>query len=82
MSEKYKIHESDKDTDMMHPDDELVVFKLYDMMHPIAGRLRRFEEGRFEKSEYCYVHRGDGTILHKYSFGFEVLQSIELVKSE
>jgi hypothetical protein len=68
-----------QDSESMHPKDKLVVFKLNDMQHPIAGRLREFiNEGRFSKSNYVYIHRGDGQILQKYSFGFTILQEIEL----
>lgn len=69
----------EKDSDSMHPEDRIVVFKLYDMMHPIAGRLRVFvDKGRWTESEYVYVHRGDGTILHKYTYGFEILKEVDL----
>jgi hypothetical protein len=68
-----------KDSEDMHPDDALVVFKLSDMLHPIAGRHRAFvDNGRFSKADYVYVHRGDGTILHKYSYGFEIIKKIIL----
>lgn len=68
-----------KDFDSMHPEDKIVLFKLHDMKYPIAGRLREFiNEGRFSNSSYVYIHRGDGKILQKYSFGFTILQEIEL----
>lgn len=74
-----KCLEHKEDTESMHPDDPLVVFKLSDMLHPIAGRYRRFiDEGRWTKNDYVYIHRGDGTILHKYLYGFEILAVVEL----
>jgi hypothetical protein len=67
----------------MHPEDKLVVFKLSDMKYPIAGRLREFEnKGRWTDSNYVYIHRGDGTILQKYSYGYEILQEINLTESK
>lgn len=66
----------------MHPENKLVVFKLYDMLYPIAGRLRQFvDKGRWTEPDYVYIHRGDGTILQKYKFGFTVLQEITLEDS-
>jgi hypothetical protein len=66
----------------MSPLDDIVVFKLCDMLHPIAGRVRHFiDKGRFSNSSYVYIHRGDGTILQKYTFGYKILQTIE-VKQE
>lgn len=63
----------------MHEADDLIVFKLSDMKHPIAGRLRRFKnKGRWTQADYAYIHRGDGKILAKYSFGFAVLKTIDL----
>lgn len=72
----------EKDSENMSPDDKMVVFKLYDMKYPIAGRLRQFvDKGRFTDSDYVYIHRGDGTILHKYSYGYEILTEIVLPKN-
>ncbi len=70
-------HTEDKET--MDSGDKLVVFKLSDMKEPIAGRYREFkDEGRFTNADYVYIHRGDGLILQKYSFGFEIIKEIEL----
>ena len=63
----------------MHHEDKLVIFKLNDMLHPIAGRLRQFvNKGRFTDPDYVYIHRGDGTILQKYTHGFTILKEITL----
>ena len=68
-----------RDSCNMHPDDQLVLFKLSDMKYPIAGRLREFvDNGRLSEPNYVYIHRGDGAILQKYIFGFTILQKIEL----
>ncbi|ELP5903013.1 hypothetical protein QTV49_005070 [Vibrio vulnificus] len=68
-----------EDSDHMNPDDAMVIFKLSDMKHPIAGRYRKFEkEGRFTKPDYVYIHRGDGQILQKYKHGFTILSEIEI----
>lgn len=66
------------DSDHMHPEDALIVFKLSDMKYPVAGRFRHFyNRGKFTEPSYVYVHRADGLILHKYSFGFKVLHLIK-----
>ncbi len=68
-----------EDSENMHPEDPMVVFKLSDMKEPIAGRYRRFiDEGRWTKPDMVYIHRGDGTILHKYNYGFDILKIIEI----
>ena len=54
----------------INPEDKMVIFKLNDMIYPTAGRLN-------EKEKYVYIHRADGVILAKYSFGFRVLKIIE-----
>lgn len=70
--------ESDnEDSDHMSPDDAMVIFKLSDMKHPIAGRYRKFEKnGRFTHPDYVYIHRGDGLILQKYLHGFTILSEV------
>lgn len=61
----------------MHPEDTLVVFTLYDMLHPIAGRIRQFvDQGKWTPPDYVYIHRGDGAIVQKYTFGFTVVKEI------
>lgn len=66
-----------EDSDHMSPDDAMVIFKLSDMKHPIAGRYRKFEKnGRFTHPDYVYIHRGDGLILQKYLHGFTILYEV------
>lgn len=65
--------------DNMHKDDPIVVIKLYDFKEPVAGRFRQFEDkGRWTKPIYVYIHRADGTILQKYTYGFEILTIVEI----
>jgi hypothetical protein len=59
-----------KEQEQMNPDDKFVIFKLYDMKYPIAGRVTN-------DNKYVYVHRADGLILAKYTFGFQILKTIE-----
>jgi len=59
-----------KKQEQMNPDDKIVVFKLNDMMYPIAGRITK-------DNKCVYIHRADGLILTQYTFGFRILKIIE-----
>lgn len=62
-----------KKQEHMNPDDKIVVFKLNDMMYPIAGRITK-------DNKCVYIHREDGLILTQYTFGFRILKIIENIK--
>lgn len=59
-----------KKQEHMNPDDKIVVFKLNDMLYPIAGRITK-------DNKCVYIHRADGLILTQYTFGFRILKVIE-----
>lgn len=73
------MYKHEKDSDVMHPLDRIVVIKLYDFLHPVPCRLRLFvNEGRFTKPAYAYVHGADGAILQRYTYGYDILEEVNL----
>lgn len=61
-------------------DDPIVLFKVRDYTTILSGRLhirKRVENSRWNLDDYCYIHRGDGTVLHIYSFGIEWIHIVD-----